>query len=72
MSSALRRGRTLNPRAVAYAVRQHEIRRDELLARDRATLTARERSEVRKLTGRWDFWNYVAPKPVPLSLRRRR
>jgi hypothetical protein len=62
MSSALRRGRTLNPRAVAYAVRQRDIRRDELLARDRTSLTARERSEVRKLTGRWDFWNYSRSK----------
>jgi hypothetical protein len=62
MSSALRRGKTLNPRAVAYAVRQHEIRRDELLARDRITLTACERAEAQKLTGRYDFWNWTATK----------
>ena len=57
MSSALRRGRTLDPNAVNRALEVQAARRKELLSRDRLSLTAKERGEARRITGRWDFWN---------------
>jgi len=58
MGSALRRGRTLIPEAVASAKRWRQSRIKELLSRHRLTLRPCERNEARRLTGRWDFWNY--------------
>lgn len=57
MSTALKRGRTLDKGAVAEARRWRRQRLNALLRRDRTTLSAKERSEARRLSGRWDFWN---------------
>lgn len=56
MTSALNRGRTLARRAVAAAKKWREQRIKYLLSQDRLSLTFKERSEARRLTGRWDFW----------------
>jgi hypothetical protein len=58
MSTSLKRGRKLNPKAVADAKMWREQRIKYLLSQDRISLTPKERSEARRLTGRWDFWNY--------------
>lgn len=60
MSSALRRGRTLDPRAVKRAGEKKKARIRQLLNKGRLSLTRKERSEARRLTGRWDFWSYGA------------
>ena len=58
MSSALRRGRTLDPQAVKRAKKYQQWRLKYLLVvvPHRIMLTLKERSEARRLTGRWDFW----------------
>ena len=61
MSNALRRGRTLARDAVEQATKWRKQRIAHLLSIakiDRTTLSRKERSEIRRLTGRWDFWNY--------------
>ena len=58
MSSALMRGRTLNPHAVTFARGWRKQRLEYLLGRYRLELTRKERNEARRLTGRWDFWDY--------------
>ena len=58
MSSALVRGRTLDLFAVNQAQNWRVKRIEELLSRNRLELSRKERNEARKLTGRWDFWNY--------------
>ena len=58
MSSALRRGRTLNPEAAEEAKKSMAERRKQLLGKHRLKLSRKERGEARRLTGRWDFWNY--------------
>lgn len=60
MSSALKRGRTLDPKSVAEANKWRWQRIKHLLSIasiDRTCLTNKERNEARRLTGRWDFWN---------------
>ena len=57
MSSALTRGRTLDRKAVEMARQWRKQRIAHLLSKDRLSLTPKERSEARNLTGRWDFWN---------------
>ncbi len=51
------RGKTLDPNAVNRALEVQAARRKELLSRNRLSLTAKERGEARRITGRWDFWN---------------
>jgi hypothetical protein len=58
MSSALLRGRTLDPKAVRQANDWKVKRLKYLLSKPRLELTYKERNELRKLTRRWDFWNY--------------
>ena len=58
MASALIRGRTLDPEAVAMANQWRENRIKELLSRDRLSLSFKERHEAQRITGRWDFWNH--------------
>lgn len=57
MTDALRRGRTLDPKAVSHAKIWREQRIKHLLSKDRLSLTRKERNEARRLMGRWDFWN---------------
>lgn len=57
MTDALRRGRTLDPKAVSRAEYWRQERIKYLLSKDRLSLTRKERNEARRLTGRWDFWN---------------
>ena len=58
MSNALMRGRTLEPQAVKDAKDWRTQRLKYLLGKYRLELTRKERNEARRLTGRWDFWNY--------------
>ena len=58
MSNALSRGRTLNSQAVEVAREWRKHRIKYLLSQHRLSLTPKERSEARRLTGRWDFWEY--------------
>jgi hypothetical protein len=60
MSSAFRRGHTLDPRAVKRAVQHRKERLKYLLNQPLLALTPRERAEARKLTGRYDFWDVKA------------
>ena len=59
MGSALERGRTLVPEAVECAKHWRTQRLKYLLGKSRLELTPKERREARRLTGRWDFWNYA-------------
>ena len=56
-AASIAKGKTLEPWAVKLAEQRCADRRRELLSRYPSTLTARERREARRLTGRWDFWN---------------
>lgn len=58
MTSALKRGRTLDPNAVKQAQGHREQRLKYLLNTPVRKLTPKERREARRLTGRWDFWNH--------------
>lgn len=58
MTSALMRGHTLVQNAVKKAQVWREKRIKHILNRPRYLLSPKERSEARRLTGRWDFWNY--------------
>jgi hypothetical protein len=53
---SIMRGKTLEPDAVSRALSVQAERRKELLSRNRISLTAKERGEARRITGRWDFW----------------
>lgn len=59
MGSALMRGRTLEPKAVKEAKQWQTKRIRQLLNKDRTALSPKERGEARRLTKRWDFWNYT-------------
>ena len=61
MSSAMMRGRTLKRGAVIRAKIGQKLQLNELLSHHRTALTSKERGEARRLTGRWDFWNYLTP-----------
>ena len=62
MSSALLRGRTLDPRAVKDAKVWRARRLKYLLGKHRLELTNKECAEARRLTGRRDFWEYAEAK----------
>lgn len=50
--------RRLTPDAIAQAKEWRKQRIQTLLKKHRLQLTRAERSEIRRLTGCWDFWNY--------------
>ncbi len=57
-AGAMSSGGTLDASCVKKAGDWRENRIKQLLSVDRLSLTQSERSEVRRLTGQRDFWNY--------------
>ena len=57
-ANVISKGRTLDLKAVAMAREWRKSRIKGLLGKPRLSLSRKEMSEARKLTGRLDFWNY--------------